>query len=46
MKDRGKGCMKTREHKVLFIGGLYKQRVVELKNRYKRNNKHRGREND
>lgn len=43
MKDNKR---KTREHKVLFIGGLYKQRIVELKNRYIRNKKHRGKDDE
>lgn len=38
--------VKTREHKVLFIGGLYKQRIVELKNSYKRNKKHKGKDDE
>jgi hypothetical protein len=46
MKNKGNDRIKTRGHIVLFVGGLYKQRVVELKNRYSRKNKHKGKEDD
>lgn len=46
MKDKANDRRKTREHRVLFVGGLYKQRIVELKNCYKRHKKHRGKDDE
>jgi len=37
---------KTREHRVLFLSGLYKQKIVESKLVYKREKKHRGKSDD
>lgn len=35
--------IKTREHRVLFLSTLFKQKVVESKLSYKRHDKHKGR---
>lgn len=41
------GKMKTRAHKALFDNDLpFRAKVVQLKNRYKRSPKHKGKNND
>ena len=45
MKNHRKKRISSRAHRILFTG-LYAQRVVELKNCYKRHNKHKGNNGD
>lgn len=44
MKNNRKKRISSRIHRVLFTG-LYAQRIVELKNCYKRHSKHKGKDN-
>lgn len=43
--DMKKGIRKPRSHKMLFDSGLFKQKIVELKTRYSRKEKHKGKDN-
>ena len=41
-----KGKKKHREHRVLFLSGLYKQKVEKGIKEYVRNDKHRGKNDE
>lgn len=41
-----KGKVKHRNHRVLYLSGLYKQKVEKSIKEYRRNDKHRGKNDE